>query len=477
MFEENEIKRVRLIEDLLVGSPITPDLQNLIKYKDLFGATESEETSKKVSKELSIEHTSTNLKLKYKKEKHSDHFSLEVDKEALTKITEIVLPPDTARNYKTTRITILLPLSASQINTTENTLNDFETNWKHYHIDGFSELPKELKAPYCLRLYSAFNLLRHANIKTTKDKPSTFISLIKTCDISKYFYILNANKCKEIKAKHKCATNKRKYEKYTDLQEHEYAEAISSRASIQDIKNKDNYYFFINPKEKETTNNKESEPLSNIAKNLIAPNSQPLSQRYVKVNLESDTYSNLNRGEADRQRMLQGFAYSLALFSGKIITIELPLAAYISKDIHANENKDKKESGAYHIIDQPCIICPKQIAGMLMDLKKHHQRLDTLLGINQNEYKQETNFSIQNIILNSVYTIHLLVNHTKMKSEELNKLMEIIGHFKSGSEPEELIKILKVTGMKFFDENYIDDVKPRKSVDLPITHPYLICPQ
>ncbi|MBE0507522.1 MAG: hypothetical protein IBX50_12525 [Marinospirillum sp.] len=473
----NDIKKLIMIRDLLIGSQINKNTLELIKHQSaLFECKDGSETFdttntpqyffglKKIENDLTINFIKSNNEL----DRENQHYLHTVNKDTLEEITNKILPPKGQASYKTKRITVLLPHSASKINSKEELMDKFQTQWKHYHVSEFENLDDIQKSEYCLRLYTAFFLLRHANIKTTKDKPSTFISAIKTFDISDFFHIFKEEDYEEFKKKNKTASK---------ITEESCIELLAKQIAIEDVLRENKYYFFQGSNFRIKENSETKVCAKSIAERLKAPISGLVEQRYDKVNLESDSFSNPGRGEADRQRMLQGLAYILTLFNGEIITVELPLSRKYhdkqsSKSTGDDENTEIKKTGRYLSIDQPAIICPSPIAGMLLDLQNHHQRLDEILGNSPIKSKKEKNINLNKLKLNSIYTIHLLVNHTKMQPADLDSLMEIIGHFKRGAEPEELIRMLNDNKKITVKNNYLGDAKPRISVELPILYPY-----
>lgn len=470
MPQSNRIEKFQMISNLLTGSNIDREDTDKLSYKDPFGEHFSGSEFTVANRINPIKKDTKKLKIKF-----SNNFSAQptdkiyynqASEKDIKELTDRIFGKGQYNSGNTNRFSIILPFSGSGISSTNENISEFETNWTHHHVKPFEEASKEQKENYCQRLYSAFALLTNLTEKTTNKKSSILNSIINTFTVSDYFYAFDKEDVEKLVEEYKKyinsfdeGRNKKNNRKKQDTFPYSDCKKLLENPERLEklMRNDRKYYIFAGQEKKIDTRKliKEKYYAQDYLLDLKAPISKtPLDTIFNKVVIRSGTQANPDLSESDQQHILLGLAYTLSIFSGEIITIELPL-----------RNRAGREEKAYQVYKNPVIMAPEPITDMFQDLKKHHQRLDTIIKLSTS--KRHSPLDLSKIKFNSAYTVHLLINHTRLNSGDFDSLMKIIGHFKKGCEPEELIRMLKVSNKIVVKNNYYNNVMPRKAVTLP----------
>lgn len=484
------------IRDILIGKgTLKGYFERLVSVDDVEDCIEMEEIdciSEKSSITFKMSRNNSTEETDYIKSSLCD---IDFDDENLKTILEGMFPENSVDfrssqiKKPTTRITFLLPNRASYIcSNKEDEEQEFESNWDHFHIDAFDkEWPSSKRVNYCARIIAALYEMGLAGKSFRPDKSGFLPSIIKTsfiskdsgdvfddCSLANYFHIYKKDDVKEYKSIFFDLVSGKRVQSLInirnlhDKQKYAYKSFFRKRIGSRELFNNEIYNCFIDFNELNGFSFKHYE--SEYAKGIFSlKKSENRVAGYKKVQARSPSSKEKHRSESDIQRMMQGALYTLTLFSGSIVTLEIPRRIEGGKLVSNKEEggaaKDKKRNELL-MFKNPLIICPTPIADMLLDLRKNHERLDRLLGFDRELSKKELN--LKGLKISSPYTLHLLLNHSKIDPSLAAILWENIRDLKVGSSPEKVIENLRNTLNLTVTGNYLGDAIPRKSVILPL---------
>lgn len=309
------------------------------------------------AEEPSTEENTSSTPKKFKRR----HYNPLDESDYLEIIDKIFPSPETTGRTGTTenteskkRISFILPTKMSKPDSRSN-------QWTHYHLKPSKNQGKGLindpNQGYGTRLFTALHLLGLAKANN-RSKESTFLlSLIKSFDLAHFFDVFSKEDHDTLNA------HLERIEGIEGIEGIEETQRL--QGYIHNLENNNSskgYYVFI--RNSESTSDKYCLP------NLVNLKTSKHND-YSTFRLPNDNISRPNQAEEIRQRILIGIGYTLAMFSGTIVTLEFKASPQATT---TNNNTPH-----FAEFNNPVLVAPKELTAMLLDLEKYSYRLDNYL--------------------------------------------------------------------------------------------------